>query len=306
MSFPNFETHKVQQYSNSLIMLAQQKESKLYSRIMIEQASSERYYKDQYGVHSDMTEVLTRSKDVDGTDIPNARRAVDIRKFSDAKPVDSFDEAQYAISNLSSSIQMGQSAQMGRKIDELILRGSLADALTGKNGTTSTPLPSAQKVAVNDHTYASTTGDVGMTVSKAQVVFQKFDDAQVEIEDRVLVLDPINMQKLISDNKASSTDYITYRPYESGMLPQFMGMDIIVLPQARFEFIAGSATDIRNVAFSRQGMLGIIGKDGLVQAEIVRDVQKESIGSYLVKCNLNFAATRLEESRVIEVINDIT
>lgn len=305
MSFPAIDINLIEQYGSNVRMLAQQKESKLLPHIELETATGERSYFEQYGVHGDMSQVDTRLKDYDLKDLETARRAVDILKYVDARGVDSFDKARM-LADMTNYIVKAQAAQAGRQIDKVILTAALASAKTGKTGSTLTALPSSQIIAVDSHRYDTGSGDVGMTVSKAQEVYEKFDQAQVEEEDRFLVLDPISHQKLITDEKASSLDYIGERPFGTGMLPTFMGMTVIRLPQDRFEFASGSSTDLLNVAFARRGLLGVQGQAGLIESDIFEDKKKESIGSMIAKCNLNFASTRMEEVGVIQIVNDIS
>lgn len=303
MSFPAIDTNLVDQYSANVRMLAQQQYSKLLPHIQMETATGERSYFDQYGVHGDMDLVDTRLSDSDLKDLETARRAVDILKYDDARGIDSFDKARM-LGDMSNKVVQAQAMQAARKIDSLIISAASADALTGKTGSTSTALPATQKVAVDSHVYDSGTGNVGMTVSKAQSVFQLFDDAQVEEMDRFIALDPISYQKLLTDAKASSTDYIGERPFATGTLTTFLGMGLIRLPQS--QFTVDGSNIAYNIAFARRGLLGVQGVDGLIQSDIYEDKKKRSIGTYIANCNLNFAATRMEEVGVVEIANLLT
>lgn len=300
MSFPNIEQNLVQEYSAAVQMLVQQKESKLIPFVMKEVSNGERFYKEQYGVHAAPTEVTTRLKDYDLLDVETERRAVDLQRFVDTRGVDNFDEVRM-LSDMTSSITMAQAAQLGRKIDNQILRAARGDALTGKTGSTIVSLPSSQKIAIDSHQYDSGTGNVGMTVSKMQEIQEVFDDAQVDLADRFVVMDPFNYQTLISDERASSSDYIgEERVLFDRRLKTYLQMNVIVLPRSQFET---SASGIYNIAFSREGMLYVMGQQGLIQGDIFEDKKKESIGTYISKSQLTGAATRLQEPCVIEIDN---
>jgi len=301
-TYTGADTHLVQQYSANVRMLAQQKESRLLPFIQQETATGERSYFDQYGVHGDMDDVTTRFKDSNFKDPETARRAVDIQLKNDARIVDNFDEMR-KLSDMTSSIVMAQGGQAGRTIDTMVLRAALADAKTGKDGTTLVSLPAAQQVAVDDHTYDTGSGDTGLTITKMQRVQELFDEAEVELEDRFIAVDPKSYQNLITDEKASSVDYIDERPFGDQRLTTINQIAIIRLPETRFE--KDGSGNIRNVAFARRGLLGVAGQEGLIKAKIYEAEGKEAIGSMVAQVNLCFAATRMEEPAVVEVINKI-
>lgn len=300
MSFPSIDQNLVDQYSSSVQMLVQQKQSKLLPHVMVDTQTGERGYHEQYGVHGDPSQVTTRLKDYDLKDIVTSRRAVDLERFIDVRAVDSFDKVRM-LADMTSSINMAQSAQMGRFIDKKILQAARGAALSGKTGSTTVNLAAANKVAIDSHKYDSGSGNVAMTVSKFQEIQEKFDDAQVDLEDRFFVLDPVSYQNLITDAKASSQDYIGQRPFGDRHLETFLGTNLIVLPTSQFE--SSGAGKIYNIAFGKEGLLAVTSSTGMIKGDIFEDKKKESIGTYIAKAQLDFGATRLQEACVVEVEN---
>lgn len=301
-TYTGADTHLVQQYSSNVRMLAQQKESRLLPLIQQETATGERSYFDQYGVHGSMDKVDTRFRDSNLKDPITARRAVDIELYDDARPVDNFDEMR-KLSDMTSSIVQAQGARAGREIDEIILRAALSDAKTGKDGSNLISLPADQVVDVDDHPYDNGTGDVGLTISKMQKVQELFDEAEIELEDRFIAVDPKSYQSLITDEKAASVDYINERPFGDGRLTTILDIGLIRMPSTRFE--TDGSGNIHNVAFGRRGLLGVAGQEGLVTAKIFEPDGKQAIGSMVAQVNLCFAATRMEEPAVVEVVNAV-
>jgi len=213
MAFTNPTTSFIQEYGATVQMMAQQKQSKLRGAVREEQVSGERHYFDLYGTNGDMSQVTTRFEDKQYTDTLFERRAVDLLDYDFTQAIDKFDKLKTLIDPTSSVVQ-AQAAQMNRKIDDIVIAALYADMKTGKTGSGTSSL--TQTVAINSWAYGTGSGNSNMTISKIIEAMTTFDAADVDMEDRYLLIDPVNHAKLLATAEATSSDFITSRSLETG------------------------------------------------------------------------------------------
>lgn len=291
MSFTNPTTSFVQNYGQNVLMMAQQMESKLRPLVMNETATGERFYFELYNTNSAMSQVTTRFEDKQNTDTLFERRAVDLLDYDDSKMVDTFDKLKMLI-DPASPIVAAQAAQMGRQIDDIIIAALYADMKTGKTGSSTSSLTNT--VAINSWAYGSGSGNANVTISKLIEAAAVLNNADVPMEDRYFVLDPINHAKLLATAEATSADFVTAKNLVTGEVEGLVGFKLI---QSTRLPVDGSGYR-RCFAWNKTGMGLVTAQNPKISINKRVDKRGEPWEAYI---SLSMAATRLENSKVVEV-----
>ena len=238
-----------------------------------------------------MQTVDTRNADVNATDTQFERRAVDLVDYDDAKFINEFDKIKMLVDPMSPVVQ-AQSAQMGRQIDDIIIGAATGNMLTGKSGSTSVAPQTA--IAVDSWAYGTGSGNANLTISKLIEAEAAFSNADVPMEDRCVVVDPINHAKLLATAEATSSDFVTGRNLETGEITGLVGFEII----RSTRLLSDGSGYKRCFAFQKTGMGLAIGKDATSRITIRDDKSGHPYQAYIL---MSMAATRLENSKVIEI-----
>lgn len=292
MSFENIETSFVQEYGRNVQTMAQRMGSMLRDKVTVESGvTGERHYFELHDKVNTITEVETRNADINFQDTNFKRVAVDLRDFEDARLVGGFDKAKMLVDPLNPVVQ-AQAMSFGRKVDDLIINAAYADIKTGKSGTSTEAAQTA--IAIDSWAYGTGSGNANLTISKIIEAMTKFDDADVAMNDRVLVVDPVNHSKLLATAEATSSDFVTGRNLETGEVNGLCGFQIVKhsgIP------VDGSGYK-RCFAFQKSGLALAIGID--IKSDISVNKQKNGMPFQAYHC-MSMEATRLEQSKVVEI-----
>ena len=291
MSFTNPPTSFIQEYGNTVQMMAQQTQSKLREAVRVENVSGERYYFELYGENGDMNQVTNRFEDINPSDTLFERRAVDLLDYDFSQFVDSFDKLKMLIDPTSSIVQ-AQAAQMNRKVDDIIIASLFADMKTGKTGSGTSSL--TQTVAINSWAYGTGSGNANLTISKLIEAASVLDAQDVAMEDRYIVMDPVNHSKLLATAEATSSDFITSRSLETGQVDGLVGFKFIKSTRLPLD---GSGYR-RCFAWHKSGMGLAVAKNPTFDISQRKDKRGQPWQAYL---SLSMAGTRLENEKVVEI-----
>ena len=279
----NITTAFVQQYSANIQMLSQQMGSLLRDKVRLESVVGKNAFFDQVGK---VTAVLktSRHSDTPQIDTPHARRRVSLADYEFADLIDQQDKVRLLIDPTSSYAQAAAMA-MGRAMDDVIITAALGTSFTGETGSTSTTLPSAQKIAEG--------GTAGLTIAKLREAKEKFDLASVDPSiQRYMIVSPRQITDLLGTTSVTSSDFNTVKALVQGEVDSFMG----------FKFITSNRLSIESskrkcIAFASDGIALGVGKD--VSARIDERADK-SYATQVYYC-MSIGATRMEEEKVVEV-----
>jgi hypothetical protein len=279
----NITTAFVQQYSANIQMLSQQMGSLLRDKVRLESVVGKNAFFDQVGK---VTAVLktSRHSDTPQIDTPHARRRVSLADYEFADLIDQQDKVRLLIDPTSSYAQAAAMA-MGRAMDDVIITAALGTSFTGETGSTSTTLPSAQKIAE--------AGTDGLTIAKLRTAKEKFDLASVDPSiQRYMIVSPRQITDLLGTTSVTSSDFNTVKALVQGEVDSFMG----------FKFITSNRLSIESskrkcIAFASDGIALGVGKD--VSARIDERADK-SYATQVYYC-MSIGATRMEEEKVVEV-----
>ena len=291
MSFTNPPTSFIQQYGSTVQMMAQQTTSKLAGAVRAENVSGERFYFELYNTNPAMSVVTNRFEDINPVDTFYERRAVDLVDYDFSQFVDSFDKLKMLIDPASSIVQ-AQAAQKNRQVDDIIINSIYADMKTGKTGSGVSALPAG--VAINSWAYGTGSGNSNLTISKIIEAMTTLDNADVPMEDRYMLIDPINHAKLLATAEATSSDYITSRSLETGEVDGLCNFKFIKSTRIPTD---GSGYR-RCVAWHKSGLGLAVAQEAKFDITQRKDKRSQPWQAYF---SMSMAGTRLENSKVVEI-----
>lgn len=281
-------TAMVEQYKSNVVLLSQQKGSRLRGSVRIESVTGENAYFDQIGATAAQKKT-TRHMDTPQIDTPHARRKVSIDDYVWADFIDKEDLIRTLI-DPTSPYALNAVAAFGRSMDDVLIASASGTAYTGKTGGTAVALPSGQKVAE---------GNTGLSVAKlieAKGLFWSNDiDEDIPLH---IAVSSKQLQDLLNENKATSSDYAAVKALVKGEIDTFMGFTF-----HRTQRLAIDANDIRTcLAWAQDGLLLGLG------ADIHTNISERADKNYLTQvwCGMTIGATRMEEKKVVEIGCDET
>ena len=125
---------------------------------------------DQVGVATAVKRT-TRHGDTPQIDTPHSRRRVSLVDYEYADLIDNQDKIRTLI-DPTSSYALAAAYALGRAQDDEIIAAASGTAFTGETGSTSTTLPSAQKITES--------GTDGLTIAKLRNAKEILDSASVD------------------------------------------------------------------------------------------------------------------------------
>lgn len=273
----------VQQYSNNVSLLSQQKGSLLRGSVDSESIVGKNAFFDQVGVATAVKRT-TRHGDTPQIDTPHARRRVSLSDYEYADLIDNQDKIRTLI-DPTSSYAMAAAYALGRAQDDEIIAAASGTAFTGETGSTSTALPSAQKIT------ESSTG--GLTIAKLRTAKEKFDSASVDPSiSRYIVVGPKQISDLLGTTEVTSSDFNTVKALANGEVNTFLG----------FNFIVSNRLTIANskrlcLAYAMDGIKMAIGQDLMTRIDERSD---KGYSTQIYVCQ-SIGATRMEEEKVVTI-----
>lgn len=288
----NLPSHYAQQFATNVQLLLQQRGSKLERTVMTgshvgEQASPV----DQYG-SVEMQPVTGRFEPIQPVHVAVDRRWVFPEDFDLPQMIDSFDKLRLLTDPSSSYVLNGMYAA-GRKKDKLIIAAINGTAKTGKNGSTDTALPSAQKIAVN----FGAASDVGLTVAKLREAKRILMAANLDLDDPMNELFcPVGATQhdnLLAEAQVISLDYNEKPVLKEGKIERFLGINFI-----HTELNETASGDVLVPVYAKSGVH--LGKWGEIRSDVSqrKDLKGHPWQAYIY---MTAGATRLEEKKVVQI-----
>jgi len=273
----------VQQYSNNVQMLSQQKGSLLRSAVDVETVVGKNSFFDQVGVASAVKR-LTRHADTPQMDTPHARRRVSLSDYEYSDLIDNQDKIRTLI-DPTSAYATAAAYALGRAQDDEIIAALSGTAYTGETGSTATALPSAQKI-----TEASTGG---LTIAKLRTAKEILDSASVDPSiPRYIAVGPRQITDLLGTTEVTSSDFNSVKALANGEVNSFLG----------FNFIVSNRLDISSskrlcLVWAMDGCKMAIGQDLMTRI----DERADKGYAHQVYVCQSIGATRMEEEKVVTI-----
>ena len=273
----------VNQYSANVTMLSQQMGSLLRNAVDIESVNGEKAFFDQVGSAAAVLRT-TRHADTPLIDTPHSRRMVTMSDYEYADLIDSQDKVRLLVDPTSTYARAAASA-MGRAIDDSILAAAIGTSLTGKDGSTSTVLPSAQKVV---H------GSASLTIAKLLSAKEILDEGSVDPSiPRYIVCAPKQITSWLGTTQVTSSDFNTVKALAQGQMDTFSGFKFIVSNRLTTDSNSNRAV----IAFAGDGLKLAMGKEPTARIDERSD---KSYATQVYYCQ-TIGATRMEEAKVVEI-----
>ena len=276
----------VEQYSDNVHHLSQQKGSKLRPYVREEALTGRSLYFERLGLATASLKTK-RNAPTPLNDITHSRRRVQPADYEWAQPIDFQDKLRMLIDPEGDYVVAGVNA-FGRAIDDVIIAAFDAVAQTGQSGTGTQAYDTSNDVAV---------GTTNLTVEKLRSAKLILDNADVPEEDRYMVVSPSGIIALTKETEVTSMDYNTQRVLVNGMVDSFFG----------FKFISSTrlpvASSVRTCFFWHRSAMGMV-----TPADVKVRIDERPDMSYAtqVYISMSLGATRIEEALVGRVYIDET
>ena len=273
----------VQQYSNNVQMLSQQKGSLLRSAVDAETIVGKHAFFEQVGSAVAQKRV-SRHSDTPQIDTPHQRRRVSMVDYEYADLIDKQDQVRTLIDPTSSYAQAAAFA-LGRAMDDEIITAISGTAFAGETGSTSVALPASQKITES--------GTDGLTIAKLRSAKEKMDSASVDPSiPRYIVVGPKQISDLLGTTQVTSSDFNTIKALANGEISSFLG----------FNFITSNRLSIASskrlcLAFAMDGIKLALGQDIMTRIDERSD---KGYATQVYVC-MTMGATRLEEEKVVTI-----
>lgn len=280
----------VQQYSANVMMLAQQKGSKLRELVRTENVTGKQAFFDQIGATAARRRT-SRHSDTPRMDTPHARRRVALEDFDWADLIDNEDKVRTLV-DPTSNYAMAAAMAMGRAMDEVIVDAMRGTAYTGEAGSTSVVLPAGSKVAV-----AAT----GLTLAKLLSAKAIMDGADIDGEGRYIAVTNKQLTDLLNVTEIKSADYNSVKALVEGQMDTYLGFKFVRVDGLRIDgtkilpFVTGS--DRAVMAWQKDNV--VLGIGANPSAKITERADKNYATQ--VFFSMSIGATRMQESAVVEV-----
>ncbi len=273
----------VNQFSANVQMLSQQMGTKLRSAVDVETVTGEKAFFEQVGSAAAVVRT-SRNADTPLVETPHERRMVTMADYEYSSLIDDQDKIRMLI-DPTSSYGKAAAAAMGRSMDDVIISAALGTAKTGKDGSTSTALPSTQKIA---H------GSSGLTLAKLLQAKKILDKNDVDPSiPRYIVCGADQIEDLLNNTTITSTDFNTVKALVQGEINQFVGFTFITSTRLTTD----SNSDRQVIAFASDGIKLAVGKEPVARI----DERPDKSYATQVYYAQTIGATRMEEKKVVEI-----
>ena len=273
----------MEQYSNNVQMLSQQKGSLLRDKVDSETVQGKNAFFEQIGSVTAQVR-SSRYAPTPQLDTPHARRRVSLADYEFADLIDDQDKVRTLIDPTSSYAQAAAFA-MGRAMDDVIISAATGTSFTGVSGGTSTALPGTQAITES--------GTDGLTIAKLRNAKRIMDLNSVDASiPRYIVVSPRQIDDLLGTTSVTSADFNTVRALVTGEVNTFMG----------FQFIVSNRLSIASskrlcFAYAQDGIKLALGKDVMSRIDERADV---GYATQIYYC-MSIGATRMEEEKVVSI-----
>lgn len=271
-------TAMVEQYKSNVLMLAQQKGSKLRGTVRSEMVTGKNAYFERIGA-VDMVDATSRHDDTPQIDTPHSRRRVSLTTSRFADLIDNADKVRTLI-DPTSPYAMNAAWAAGRKMDAVIVAALAGNAYAGVAGATTVALPAAQKVAA---------ASAGLTIAKLRSAREILLGADVDLDmGATCIINPAGLTDLLSATEITSSDYNTVKALVQGQVDTFLGFKFVVSTQV---------TALKAYCYAKNAAVLAVGSEPVVRISERADKNY----STQVFVEMDIGATRVEDEGVVEI-----
>lgn len=289
--------HFIQQYSSNILFEAQQNRSKLRGTVIPETVTAEVAHWDKWGKR-EMQRRQQRFGDSPVNPNPRTSRRLVPEAYEDGDFVDSFDKVKL-LNDPTAPLVMGMAKAAGRKMDDLILTAAIGTAQTGRSTVTNVALPAANTIAIDNHTFDSGTGNVGLTPGKLRAARARYGQGDIELEAGMMhcAVTQWQLENMLSETEVTSADYNNVKALVNGDIETFLGFQFHIISPS---ILPISSTTRTVITYKSDAIVLGISK------EAGGDISKRADKSFnwYAYFEMYMAATRVEENGVVAILCD--
>lgn len=267
----------VEQYKANILMLSQQKGSKLRGTVRSEMVTGKNAFFERIGAVT-MTDAVSRHDDTPQIDTPHSRRRVSLVTSRWADLIDDADKVRMLI-DPASPYATNAAWSAGRKMDARIVEALAGNAYAGEAGATTVALPSAQKVAA---------ASAGLTIAKLRTARTILGESDVDMDNLTCAINPAGLEDLLATTEITSSDFNTVKALVSGQVDTFLGFKFVVSTQV---------TALKAFVYSKNAVVLAVGAEPRVRIS-ERDDKNYSTQVFV---QMDIGATRVEDDGVVEI-----
>ncbi len=278
----------VHAYTAELHRLLAQQETKLRQAVRVKSGVvGKTYHFERLGA-SDLVAIVSRHQATPILNPVHSRRRVTFSDRGGAILLDRHDEIKMLIAP-KNDYARNHAESYNRFLDDLIIAAATGNsiAVDAADAASNVAIGSANQIAA---------GSVGLTFEKVLQASRIMNEANVPQGDRYFAISPQGLEDLLQETEVTSSDFNQLMALKTGTLNgPYMGFSWIMSTR-----LAISSTTRTCIAWHRDGLGLAIGLE--IEIDIAR--RKDLNNAWQVHALVSAGATRIEESRVIQV--DIT
>lgn len=286
----NISNATVRQFTDDVIILVQQEESRLVGTVKQKSITGDRMYFERLG-SIDVMENIGRFSPTVLQDADHSRRLVKIKDYDGGLGLDPKDELRMLIdpkSDYARILAMG----MGRQLDKTIIAAAagLSESSTTADLTEATvALPAGNII---DQAFGA--GSDNLSVEKLREAKKKLDENEVgSTEERVCIVTASNLDALLGTTEVTSSDFNTVKALVQGEIETFLGFRFI-----RTELLENQSEGFRQVLCYTKSAIGLAMADDM---KVMVDRRPDLKNIWQVLIQSTFGAVRIEEEKVIVI-----
>jgi hypothetical protein len=276
----------IEEFTNNLISLSQQRPSRFRSYVNEVAATGEGYNWDRIG-SVEVSQKTTRTTATPVVDTPFSRRKSIPKTFAVGDVVENSEIVQM-LPDPKSAIAMELAYAHNRGYDDEIIAAAVGDSRDGDGGVVA--YNAAQSVGA---------GTTNITIDLITEVAEKFMDNDIDPGvQKIWAVSPAQVRQMLQLTEINSFDYNTVKPLVSGQVVDFMGFSFI--PSTRLLDGSLGAGTSYNFAMTADAL-------GLqVNQSMLAKVSEDPSISYAwrVYCEATYGAIRVEDEKVVRI--DVT
>jgi len=284
----------VQQFSDNLIMLAQQKGSVLMNSVSVKNVVGKYIHFDRLGASSAQLRV-SRHGDTPLIDSPHSRRRAILSDYEWADLIDKQDEVRMLIDPKSDYARAGGYA-IGRAIDDVIIAAATGNAssIDSADASSNVSLPSSQIVDDDFGTGCDSNLTLEKVIEAKRILLRNDVDPS---EEMFMVVNASALHSLLSEVEVGSIDYNSVKALVRGEIDTFMGFKFILCNRLLGTADGTDTSPVFVLAYAKSGIGIGVGQDINVRIS-ERDDKSYSTQVY---ASASIGAVRIEEEKVVEV-----
>ena len=297
----------VDQFKSNILLLSQQKESKLRVVARMEDVTGDTLFVERVSA-TEAQLIGARHGDTPLISTPHSRRKLSMADYNWADLIDNVDKLKMLIDPQSTYAQNAVMA-FNRTIDEVMITALGGAAYGGHTGGTTINnydagecrLIGSDGVIIAAGANFTNTAETPLTIAKLLTCKQLLDDAEIDdSRQRYFLTNPYNINQMLNTTEVKSSDYNTVKALAMGQLDTFMGFKFI---KSTLLSSDGTDTDATNCyAFAQDAIVLAISEEPTVRIS-ERDDKNYSTQVYV---EMSIGATRVEGPAVVEINLDTT